>query len=1386
MQSTLPLAIPTVGDIASTIIQISEQLMSMLAAGQPVSRQQLSDLMTRQRGASDADGAWSMRDAYEALELACVLLLRDPAARLIDDVCDQATLAALDALSLALPTQSDRSEGQIERQQFSTPLPLAWAVGRAAQLRPHDLVLEPSASTGLLAVHAARRGCRLILNEIDPRRAALLAAAFPTAALHCHDGELIDDRLDPALRPSVVLMNPPFSRSEGRGSDRHAAARHLHAAMKRLAHGGRLVAIMPEWFAADSAERGLGTLRLNLRLERSFYARHGTSISVRLIVYDRLQDTTAPLVATIRNSGELQTALARLAPRTTLCTAAPAPASPMLLRRAALSLLGNARKLSAPRPSPSRASSAPRLAVQPVDYEVLDEPAPAGEQVGIYLPYRPSRIRFRDAARHPTPLVESVAMGSIAAPKPSYVPLLPAPVIAQQLLSEAQLETLVYASEAFERDLLGRFKPASEGTHLVPAEDGAVYRAGYFLGDGTGVGKGRQVAAIILDQWLRGRRRHIWLSKNEALLEDARRDWAALGGIPTDIQPLGQWKLGAPIDRDEGILFVTYPTLRSQKGDKGSRLRQILDWAGDDFEGVIAADEAHAMANATDGEGRFGATRGSEQGLAGIRLQNLLPRARVLLASATGASDVDNLSYATRLGLWGPGTVFATRDAFITAIRAGGIAAMELVARDLKAMGRYLARALSFAGVQYDILEHKLTDEQIVIYDTYAEAWGIIHRNLQAALAVTRVVDREAGRTLNGGARSAALSMLESARQRFFSQLLISMKLPTLIRTIERDLRSGKSVVIQLVSTSEAMLNRRLAELSAAERANLEIELSPRELVIDYLTSAFPIRQMRVFADDEGNLHSEPMSDEDGKPVFSQELIRLRDEMVEKLCAMPAVGSALDALIAHFGADQVAEVTGRTRRIIVGADGRQKIENRSARTNLVETEMFMRGDKRILVFSDAGGTGRSYHASLDAPNQQQRVHYLLEPGWRADNAIQGLGRTHRMHQACPPIFRLVTTDCRGERRFISTIARRLDSLGALTRGQRQTGGQNLFDPGDNLESDHAKEALVSWFHLLHAGKLTSTSLANFQYRTGLTLEAEGGRLREELPPIQRWLNRILALPIGLQNAIFEEYLSLVETRINAAREAGTLDIGVETIRAERLTIVEDQVIRRDPISGATTHLLKVEAQHRIKPMRLARLEEWWGASAQAVRLVNTRSGKAALRLPARSLMTDQGEPIRRFELIRPSRREYIDADDLLEARWAAANEETFAAAWNAEVAAVEAKTRTETLYLATGLLLPVWHKLPDTDFRVWRLTTDDGQSVLGRIVPAHALAALGQKLGLTVDVVLDPAQIVQAVLHEGRMLDLNAVEPIRLKRSLVNGSNRLEVLGYGFARLAWY
>ena len=119
------------------------------------------------------------------------------------------------------------------------------------------------------------------------------------------------------------------------------------------------------------------------------------------------------------------------------------------------------------------------------------------------------------------------------------------------------------------------------------------------------------------------------------------------------------------------------------------------------------------MANAAGSKGNRGEVKPSQQGRAGLRLQNALPDARIAYVSATGATTVPGLAYAGRLGLWAAGeTPFESRVEFVTAMEAGGVAAMEVVARDLKALGLYQARVLSYDGVEVEILEHKLTPEQ--------------------------------------------------------------------------------------------------------------------------------------------------------------------------------------------------------------------------------------------------------------------------------------------------------------------------------------------------------------------------------------------------------------------------------------------------------------------------------------------------------------------------------------------------------------------------------------------------------------------------------------------------------------------------------------------------
>lgn len=285
-------------DKPHALMMAAEALFAHLAKGRVIDAAILRSAMEGAFGASDAQGVWSWKDAYEAMEAAQVLFLRryGPAMFARANNEPSRVLAMLAKIGALLPTQTRRSEESHALQQFSTPLEFAHVASLAAGIGAGDIVLEPSAGTGMLAIFAELAGARLILNEWAETRADLLKLLFAGVYPSRFDGAQLHDRLDAALVPSVVLMNPPFSSSpliEGR----HATAtfEHIRASLTRLQSGGRLVAITGEGFSPTSNAWRSGFERLQEQgrfvftatLARGFFTRHGTSVESRLTIFDK-------------------------------------------------------------------------------------------------------------------------------------------------------------------------------------------------------------------------------------------------------------------------------------------------------------------------------------------------------------------------------------------------------------------------------------------------------------------------------------------------------------------------------------------------------------------------------------------------------------------------------------------------------------------------------------------------------------------------------------------------------------------------------------------------------------------------------------------------------------------------------------------------------------------------------------------------------------------------------------------------------------------------------------------------------------------------------------------------------------------------------------------
>ena|GEM_PF-2736548 len=568
--------------------KIAEWVKQKLSSGERFTFADLTKIANEAFGGTQAEGKYIAKDAYDAMELGInKYLLKQTDIDFTVDSAEQAkeNVQKLRDLLDLIPTQTRMSEEQLQYQQFSTPPNIAYIVSWLANINENDVVLEPSAGIGGLAIFAKANGAKVIVNELSDRRLALLKNLQFDEYFN-ENAEQINNILGDKVKPTVVIMNPPFSATAGRMGDKRStkfAKAHIEQALKILQPGGRLVAIVGQGMSSDSstfrdwwsniekeynvrANVGVYSKDQSGRIKHTDeFKKYGTTYGIQIIVIDKTGPTTSDVITAnepsleniidllegIRNDigqrGTVQLGEAEQKTSKPVSEKGIGKSESGDMGGMSPSVTGDEGSVSSVRADNGtsqvgtgsdtgrNAGYSEQESVQVADNtvrgghserserrdtrgqtdtdirgsrgELEREPSVAvtdrrikteikseselekelaeieKESNAVYSKYIPQKVKIEGAKEHPSELVESAAMSAVAPPDPTYSPNLPENVIRDGLLSLPQLESVIYAGQAH--------------SNILP--DGT--RKGFFIGDGTGVGKGRTIAGIIMDNF---------------------------------------------------------------------------------------------------------------------------------------------------------------------------------------------------------------------------------------------------------------------------------------------------------------------------------------------------------------------------------------------------------------------------------------------------------------------------------------------------------------------------------------------------------------------------------------------------------------------------------------------------------------------------------------------------------------------------------------------------------------------------------------------------------------------------------------------------------------------------------------------------------------------
>lgn len=570
---------------------------------------------------------------------------------------------------------------------------------------------------------------------------------------------------------------------------------------------------------------------------------------------------------------------------------------------------------------------------------------------------------------------------------------------------------------------------------------------GVVIADQTGIGKGRQAAAII--RWaVKNGHIPVFVTVKPQLFTDMYGDLADIGtsnvnplilNVDESISGKNGEKLFANNKANhkrviEGIassgqlpantnaLFMTY----SQINTDNVQRRAVMALSD---KAVFILDESHNAAGQS-GTGKF--------------IIDALQAAKgVTYLSATFAKRPDNVPLYFKTDI---GEAIGDDQALMSAMLAGGLPLQTVVSNNLVKSGQMFRRERSYDGVSITTnidtanraSHEKLSDTVTAALRAIVDADRTFHEIFFDAMK--EQIEKNGGTALdiagNQASQSVAHTEFSSVVHNFVRQLLLGLKADTAAKQAIAAIKEGKRPIIAVENTMGSFLQE--------YAANNNIQQDGPLGSFDYrtvLSRALERSRHVVKVDEKGNKVKSYVPLKDLDPITRSAYDKAQ-RVIDGL-NMDIPVSPIDWMRAQLAKAgyTVAEITGRDLAVDYSNPKKpilSRLSNEEQNDKVATTRKFNAGELDALILNVAGSTGISLHASEKFKDQRPRHMIIAQAAQDINIFMQMLGRIHRTGQVVLPSYEILNADLPAEKRPTALLSKKMKSLNANTSSNTES------------------------------------------------------------------------------------------------------------------------------------------------------------------------------------------------------------------------------------------------------------------------------------------------------------------------------------------------------------